>query len=1017
MSTGSATFVERVRRRWHGLLVIEEEGTRMQARTLVTLMAVLLFAWPVAAQEQRGSIQGQVTDASGAVLPGVTVVARGTALPAGTTTVSDGEGFYRFPGLPPGRYEVNADMTGFTPGKVEAVDVGLGQIKTVNFALSLAGVTETVSVSAASPLIDVKQNAAFANITREVIQNLPKGRDFTSVVTIAPGANSESKLGGISIDGASGAENVFVVDGINTTSIRTGQSAKGLITDFIEEVQVKSSGYNAEFGGAMGGVINVVTKSGANVFHGDLGTYYSGNNLNGAVRPTLRLNPDNSSVAEYVTYDDDDSTRWEPGFTLGGPIFQNKAWFFAGYMPSLQTTERTAPFNETGERVTKERVDNTHNFTANVNSQVTENLRGKFAVNIDNYTREGLLHSQDGTSSPTALFGIDTKQPGATYSGQLDFVVSNKLYLSARGGHFRYDQEDSGVPTDVRYVFQESTIGFPGVPADLQRQNGFTNVPTNSSVDHDLYTRTGVNVDASYFANFAGQHTFKAGIQLDRYANDVLSGEQDSRVNLFWGRTFIALDGTSNSGPFGYYSYRQFQTIGGVNSTSIGLYLQDSWSASDRLTLNIGVRTERERVPGFKSDLGGAKYPIDFGFGDKIAPRLGFAYDINNDGKWKAYGSWGLFYDNMKLELPRGAFGAAVWLERYYTLDTPNWPTIGQGGSFPGTFIEVRDQRHTGHQPGDCSTPANPLGTCIDTNLDPTRQQEFTLGLDHELGPNTSVGIRYVHKQVDKTIDDVGVLVPGVGEVYYYANPGFGLAEFTIGDQFPAQPEAKRDYDAVEIRAQRRMTNGFQLSGSYLWSRLFGNFSGLASSDENGRSSPNVNRFFDGIYMSFDQFGNPTYGNLGTDRPHQVKAQAVYSFPFGTTLAFNQYVASGTPISRQVSNQGLPFFYLGRGSEGRTPTFSESDLYVQHEVNIGGTRRLQFGLNVLNLFDQDTVTDIWNAELRQSVNIPDAVFFQPGGFDTQAIITEQNRVRDARFLKDRLYQGRRAVRFGMKFMF
>lgn len=989
----------------------------MRLRRLAAVLLAVLIASPVAAQEQRGSIQGQVRDASGAVLPGVTITAKGSSLPAGTTSVSDAGGFYRFPALPPGRYELTADLTGFTSAKSEAVDVGLGQIKTVNFALTIAGVTETVSVTAGSPVIDVKQNAAFVNITREVIENMPKGRDFTSVVTIAPGANLEGKLGGISIDGASGAENVFVVDGINTTSIRTGQSAKGLITDFIEEVQVKSSGYNAEFGGAMGGVINVITKSGANMFTGDFGTYYSSNDLNGAVRPTLRLNPTNATIAEYITYPDDSLARWEPGFTLGGPLLRDRAWFFTGYMPSLQTTERTAPFNATGEIVTKERVDNTHNFTANVNTQIGGNLRGRFAVNIDNYSRTGLLHNQSGTSSPTSLFDIDTEQPGATYSGQLDFVAHNKLYLSARGGYFRYDQTDSGVPTDVRYIFQESTIGFPGVPADLQRQLGFSNVATNSAVDHDLYTRTGVNFDASYFANFAGQHTFKAGVQLDRYANDVLSGEQDSRVNLFWGRTHIALDGTSHTGPFGYYSYRQFQTIGAVSSTSLGFYVQDSWSVNNRLTINAGIRTERERVPGFKSDLGGEKYPIEFGFGDKLAPRVGFAYDVAGNGKWKAYGSWGLFYDMMKLELPRGAFGADRWLENYYTLDTENWPTIGQGGAFPGTFIEVRDQRHTGHQPGDCATPANPQGTCIDPNLDPTRQQEFTLGVDHELGARTSVGIRYVHKQVDKTIDDVGTLVPGVGEVYYYANPGFGLAEFTIGSEFPAQPKATRDYDGVELRVQRRMSDGLQLSGSYLWSRLYGNFSGLASSDENGRSSPNVNRFFDGIYMSFDQFGNPTNGRLGTDRPHQVKGQVVYRFPFGTTVGFNQYVASGTPISRQVSNQGLPFFYLGRGSEGRTPTLSQSDLYLQHELSVGGSRRLQFGVNVLNLFDQDTVTDIFNAELRQSVNIPDDVFFQPGGFDTQEIITAQNRIRDPRFLMANGFQGRRSIRIGAKFLF
>jgi hypothetical protein len=432
--------------------------------------------------------------------------------------------------------------------------------------------------------------------------------------------------------------------------------------------------------------------------------------------------------------------------------------------------------------------------------------------------------------------------------------------------------------------------------------------------------------------------------------------------------------------------------------------------------MNIGIRTERERVPAFRTDLGGAKYPIDFSFGEKLAPRLGFAYDLRGDGRSKLYGSWGYFYDLMKLEMPRGAFGGDKWLQRYYTLDTANWDTIGVNGNFPGTFIEQIDFRHTGSQPGDCATPANPNANCIDPDLNPSRQQEFTIGFDHELGARTSVGVRYVHKQIDYTIDDVGIIVPGVGEVYYYANPGYGLAEYTIGREYPAQPKAKRDYDGVEFRFQRRLTDGFLVNASYLYSRLYGNFSGLASSDENGRSSPNVNRFFDGIYMSYDQFGNPTYGRLGTDRPNQFKVQAVYDFKFGTTIGFNQYIASGTPISRQVSNFGLPFFYLGRGSEGRTPALWQSDLYLQHELRFGG-QRLQVSANILNLFDSDIVTDIFNAELRQNVSIDDDVFFQPGGFDTQAIIAQQSRLRDDRFLKSSAFQGRRAIRLGVKFTF
>ena len=154
-------------------------------------------------------------------------------------------------------YDVSATLASFSPQKFTEVNVGLGQIKRLEFALSLAGVQETVSVTAESPLVDVKQSARQTNIRAEQIDLLPTGRDFTTLVTQAPGANQEAKLGGLSIDGASAGENRYIIDGIETTNLQNGLSGKSVIADFVDEVQVKSSGYTAEYGGATGGVINV----------------------------------------------------------------------------------------------------------------------------------------------------------------------------------------------------------------------------------------------------------------------------------------------------------------------------------------------------------------------------------------------------------------------------------------------------------------------------------------------------------------------------------------------------------------------------------------------------------------------------------------------------------------------------------------------------------------------------------------------------------------------------------------
>ncbi len=167
----------------------------MRARISAVLMAVLLFAWPVTAQEQRGSIEGVVKDASGAVLPGVAVEAR-TSTGVVLTSTTDAQGTYRFPSVAPGTYEVSATLQGFAPKKQENVDVGLGQIKKVDLALSLQGVTESVQVTSESPLVDVRQSARQTNIAREQIALLPKGRDFTSLVPrhLGPTLNQSSAV-------------------------------------------------------------------------------------------------------------------------------------------------------------------------------------------------------------------------------------------------------------------------------------------------------------------------------------------------------------------------------------------------------------------------------------------------------------------------------------------------------------------------------------------------------------------------------------------------------------------------------------------------------------------------------------------------------------------------------------------------------------------------------------------------------------------------------------------------------
>lgn len=981
----------------------------MRGRTLGVLLTLLLSVVPAYAQEQRGAIQGIVKDSTGAVLPGAIVEAKNVVLGSVTSTTSDGDGSYRFPALAPGRYTVTAALEGLTTAKVENIDVALGAIKTVDVALGAGGQSESIQVTAEAPLVDTKQSASFQNIRDELITKLPRGRDFTNLITIAPGTNNEMKLAGLSIDGSSGAENSFLVDGINTNNVRTGQSGKMLVSDFVEEVQVKSSGYAAEFGGSTGGVISAISRSGTNRFRGDADLYFRSNDLRGGVRPTLRLNPDNSNLAEYITYPDDTQTITEPGFTLGGPIARDRVWFFAGYIPNLERTERTAPFNvnRTSGTFTQERTR--QNLSGNIQTQLTSKLRARFATNIADFTEHGRLPELAGTSDPTFPFATPTnKAPNRSYSGTVDYVATSKLYFGVRTGYFGYDNKDSGVPDSTRWVFSNANIGMAGVPAELQRQTAFNAPATNTASRYDQYSRASFDGSVTYFASLGGQHTFKAGMQYDRYHNNAFSGEQAPRVTLFWGDTYTANDGvTQDRGQFGYYAWRQFQTLGSVTSNNIGLYVQDSWTVSNRLTLNLGLRTENERVPSYDRSRGQDAAAVDFGFADKLAPRLGFAYDVKGDGRWKAFGSFSTFYDVTKLEMPRGSFGGDKWVDSYYTLDQADWTSIGVNNNFPGRFIEQIDRRFPSNVPG---------ATTIDPDLKPVEQREITLGMEHELTSTISVGARYVRKRLMRTIEDVGLIVPGLGEKYYIANPGFGVAKSVLGPGFPDLPEAKREYDGLELRATKRFSNRWMLNTNYTWSRLHGNYSGLASSDENGRSAPNVNRFFDAVHNLYNQDGQAVYGRLATDRPHQFKVQGAYDLPWGTTAGANFNVFSGTPLSTEVNRQSIPFFPYGRGNLGRTPTLSATDIYLQHEIRLPSATKLQVEMNVFNLFDQDAGVTISTQPFRQNLNISDTAFFA-GGFDALALGASQNLRADPRYQKYSDFQARREIRFSVRFLF
>ena len=220
----------------------------------------------------------------------------------------------------------------------------------------------------------------------------------------------------------------------------------------------------------------------------------------------------------------------------------------------------------------------------------------------------------------------------------------------------------------------------------------------------------------------------------------------------------------------------------------------------------------------------------------------------------------------------------------------------------------------------------------------------------------------------------------------------------------------------MTLTFRKNYSDGWGLSATYTYSELYGNYSGLSSSDEDGRTSPNVNRFFDSLNGSFDSNGNPVFGELGTDRPHQFKLQYIRALPWQASLGLNQRFASGTPISSEYSvSPGLPFFPFGRGNQGRTDTVTQTDVMLAKEFALGGDRSFEVTFNIRNLFDEDAVTDVDNSAINQDLPLNEEEFF--AGFDAEAVRIAAGIPFDGSYLMPENFQARREIRLGLRFRF
>jgi outer membrane receptor protein involved in Fe transport len=1046
------------------------KSKRLLLPLLVLLIAGLVVP-AVFAQETTAGLQGTVKDQSGAVVPNATVEISG---PLGTQkAVTDSTGQFSFSKLPVGMYTVSVSASGFSNYKRTGIELSSGRLPSIEVPLKLGAQQEIVEVTSEAPMVDVTQSKVSTSVSRTILDEIPKGRSFQSVIPFAPGARQEpmqsgttSRDGGFQIDGASDSENVYMTDGMNTTNIVNGGVGKNFQMDFIQEVQIKTSSFEAEFGGALGGVINAISKRGSNEWHGSVFSYLRMNGLNAndpcasgytssgfstvcglRQNPTLgQLNTTTrvDGTPEYYVPRKDTRHILEPGFEIGGPLLKNRLWLFTSYIPQLDTIRRRTTFTGTNpgpRNLTSTSIQ--HNAFTRLDYRVFDSLRLYASWNYAYYRQTGTLGQPDSaygqrnlgasTDPNTLRSDAGSVQPTSVYGFGGDWTPTSKLVVSARYGYFFNNFEQRGTPVGVRYQYNNTvnatTTDITGAlfPTSSINTGGFANIPSNLATVFDAYKRKSFNADVSYFVgNFLGTHTFKGGYFHQTQSNAVLSNFNTAYVTMTWANSYapvtsatacdavkaqnVATYGaaTANAagcqGRYGYFTIGNNVTNNGTDTQSANaLYFQDAWTVGHGLTLNLGLRFDQEKQPPYDP----TRFPtVEFGWGQKIAPRIGGAYDLFHNGKVKIYGSYGVFFDIMKMGLARGSFGSDYWHNCVYAMDSTAYtaitPTGVVGGGCPATgpapgvtvgrFIENVDFRAT---KADLRDPAIDPKT-----LKPMRQHEFVAGVDWAINPNWSLETRYSRKRLDETIEDMAITDnlgfyignPGslIGDVLhrqYVDDPAVGL----VGPLCPTCPptvKAHRRYDGLEFRLAKRPTGKWFGALTYTYSKLRGNYAGLTNTDPTdgggGRHSPNNGRAFDIPTMTYLPSGKIDDGPLATDRPHTASAQAFYRLKWWgmeTTLGATQAMFQGTPLSTclpVVGTSSACQYAEGRGNfvtftrdaagnfvsggvvkGARGDAYFQTDFNLTQQIHVSKTneaRRLVFEASIFNLLNQRNAT-------------------------------------------------------------
>lgn len=947
--------------------------TKCFKRSLIAMSISTLFAISspsFAASNTDGSIQGSITSETSLPLSGANVSIKNQNTGLTRTIQSDSNGKYRIPRLPIGQYTITISAAGYADEIIENVNVAIGSNSNIEASLDPEGM-ERLQVKGSSRIasIDTTSSEASMVIGQIEIERLPLPKDITSVALLAPGTTrGDARFGNFaSFGGASVAENAFFINGLNVTNFRNGLGFSNVPFDFYEQFEVKTGGYGAEFGRSTGGVVNAVTKRGSN-------EWQFGGNIRYRPDALSSDSPDSYDMnGDIYTYNGEDSyDNVEGNIYASGPIIQDKLFFYAMYQPRSETQEYVADRGTTFSSVDSDNPFWGLKLDWNIAENHTLEFTG-FSDESDDESSNHLYDYENKMVGDQTSISID-KSGGDNYvfayTGQLTDSFSARLLYGVNEYNLT---SSSNIAEDCNLIYD--------------RRASAPKVSRGCASSADYFQEEGSDKREEFRADFewfiADDHVLNFGY--DQEINTSNSNQYYSGPEGVYWFYYDTAPGTElpNGGivPDGVTEYARSRerTVGGdfeVNSSA--LYIEDTWSVTDEITLSLGLRWDSFDN---KNSEGESFVKID----DMFAPRLGASWDINGDGESKLFANVGRYFLPVASNTNVRLAGNEYDVRKYYVLEgTTDQEINGIQVPTPNLGAQIGGDEYL----ADGTVPDT--AGIVDQDLDPMYQDEIILGYQAMLNEDWSWGIKGTQRKLNGAIDDMtishwteakyGCSHPGGGG-YVLGNPGQDMTvavdsdcdadhtldkTVTIPGSELGYPEAERTYNAVDLTLNRAWTDDWSMSATYTWSQSYGNTEGLVKSD-NAQDDAGLTQDFD-----FPELMDGADGYLPNDRRHMFKIFGAYAVTEDFTVGANFTVESGRPLNKfgvghpngqpsygdtyyTLNSDGTSYDFNPRGSDGRTDWVYRLDLSASYMIQVSELDVL-LKANIYNVFDSSATT-------------------------------------------------------------